>query len=75
MVLTDQQFARSETVVRQTGYLALIEKLGYADAVRFIVQISLGQGDYLEWQERIFAGMGVDELFDEAQQHWRRKKE
>ncbi len=73
MILTDQQFARSETALRQSGYMALIEKLGYADAIRFLVQISPGQGDYLEWQDRIFADMSVDELYEEAQKQWKRR--
>jgi hypothetical protein len=73
VILTDQQFARSETALRQSGYMALIDKLGYADAIRFLVQISPGQGDYLEWQDRIFADMSVDKLYEEAQQHWKRR--
>jgi hypothetical protein len=73
MILTDQQFARSETALRETGYMALIDTLGYADAIRFLVQISPGQGDYLEWQDRIFADMGVDELYEQAQRHWQRR--
>jgi hypothetical protein len=73
-VILDQQFARSETALRQSGYMALIDRLGYADAIRVLVQISPGQGDYLEWQDRIFGDMSVDELYDKAQRHWQRRK-
>jgi hypothetical protein len=73
-VILDQQFARSDTALRQSGYMALIDRLGYADAIRFLVQISPGQGDYLEWQDRIFGDMGVEELYEEAQRHWQRRK-
>jgi hypothetical protein len=73
-VILDQQFARSDTALRQSGYMALIDRLGYADAIRFLVQISPGQGDYLEWQDRIFGDMSVDELYDKAQRHWQRRK-
>jgi hypothetical protein len=53
--------------------MALVERLGYADAIRFPVQISAGQGDYLEWQDRIFADTSVDELYEQARRHrWRR---
>ena len=70
MTLVDQRFARTEVALRQTGYMALIESLGYADAIRFLVQISPGQGDYLEWQDRVFGDAGVNELYEQAEQHW-----
>jgi len=54
--------------------MALLDRLGYADAIRFLVQISPGQGDYLEWQDRIFGDISVEELYDEAQRHWQRPK-
>jgi len=50
------------------------DRLGYADAIRFPVQIGPGQGDYLEWQDRIFGDMGVGELYEEAQRHRQRRK-
>jgi hypothetical protein len=72
MALTNQQFARSEMALRQTGYMALIRSLGYADAIRFLVQVNPGQGDYLEWQDRIFGDTSVDGLYEQAQKHWQR---
>ena len=75
MILTDQQFARSETAPRQSGSMALMDRLGYADAIRFLVQISPGQGDYLEWQDRIFADVSVDEVYEQAEIHWNRGRQ
>jgi len=72
MILAEQQFARSETALRQTGYMALIKTLGYADAIRFLVQVSPGEGDYLEWQDRLFGDTSVRELYDQAEEHWQR---
>lgn len=74
MILTDQQFARSETDLRQSGYMALIKSLGYADAIRFLVQINSGQGDYLQWQDQILGDIGVDELYELAEEHWQRTR-
>jgi hypothetical protein len=74
MILTDQQFARSETALRQSGYMALIDALGYADAIRFLAQISTGQGAYLEWQDRILADVSVDKLYKQAERHWQRRQ-
>jgi hypothetical protein len=70
MIVAEQQFARSEMALRQTGYMALIQSLGYADAIRFLLQLSTGEGDYLEWQERHFGDASVDELYEQAQEYW-----
>jgi hypothetical protein len=75
MVVAEQQFARSDVALRQTGYMALIQSLGYADAIRFLLQLSPGEGDYLVWQDRLFGDAGVDELYEQAQTHWRRSQE
>jgi hypothetical protein len=72
MALTDQQFARSEMALREIGFLILIQSLGYADTLRFLVQLSPGQGDYLEWQEQVFGDAGVDEIYEQARSHWER---
>ena len=75
MTVVEQQFARSDMALRQTGYMALIQSLGYADAIRFLLQLSPGEGDYLEWQERLFGGTDVDELYEQAMEHWQRTRQ
>ncbi len=72
MTLTDQRFARSEMALREAGFLALIQSLGYADTLRFLTQLSPGQGDYLEWQDQIFEDASVDEIYKQARKHWER---
>jgi hypothetical protein len=72
MALIDRQFARSEMALRETGYMALIHSLGYADTLRFLTQLSPGQGDYLEWQEQVFGDASVDEIYEQARKHWER---
>ena len=75
MAAAEQQFARSEMALTQTGYMALIQSLGYADAIRFLLQQSPGEGDYLEWQARLFGDAGVDVLYEQAQEHWIQSQE
>ena len=70
MAVAEQEFARSEMTLRQTGYMALIQSFGYADVIRFLLQLSGGEGDYLEWQDRLFGDTSVDELYEQAQKHW-----
>jgi hypothetical protein len=73
MILAEQRFTRTETDLRQTGYMALIESLGYTDAIRFLVHFGQGQGDYIEWQDRMFGEMTVDELYQQASTHWQQR--
>lgn len=61
--------------IRETGFVALVHSLGYADALRFLAQISSGQGDYLEWQEQIFGDASVDEIYEQARKHWEERNE
>lgn len=70
MTLTDQRFARSEMALREAGFMVLVRSLGYADTLRFLTQLSPGQGDYLEWQDQIFGDAGVDEIYEQAREHW-----
>ena len=72
MTLTDQRFARSEMDLREDGFMVLIRSLGYADTLRFLTQLSPGQGDYLEWQDQIFRDASVDEIYEQARKHWER---
>ncbi|UCC87471.1 MAG: hypothetical protein JSV81_21860 [Anaerolineales bacterium] len=75
MALIDQRFDRSEQNVRDTGFVALVQSLGYADAVRFLTQLSSGQGDYLTWQEKTLGDISVDELYEQARKHWEARRE
>jgi hypothetical protein len=72
MALTDQKFARSDMALREIGFMVLLRSLGYADTLRFLIQLSPGQGDYLEWQEQIFGDASVDEIYEQARKHWER---
>lgn len=74
MTLANHKFTRSEATVRQAGYMALIQSLGYADAIRFLVQLDPGTGDYLEWQDDLFGDTSADDLYEQASSHWQRTK-
>ena len=74
-MLTEQRFARSEQVVWEKGLLALVQALGYGDALRFISRIVPGYGDYLAQQDQIFGDATVDEIYAQAQDYWTAKNE
>ena len=70
MTLAEQRFFRSELAVQEAGYIALIQSLGYADALRFVVQLCAGQGDYLKLQKHIFGAASVDAIYERAEKYW-----
>jgi hypothetical protein len=70
MTLKDQRFARSEMALREAGFMVLIRSLGYGDALRFLTQLVPGHGDYLELQDQIFGDASVDEIYEQARDHW-----
>ena len=75
MTTATRQFDRSEMAVRETGFVALIQSLGYADTIRFVTLLNPGQGNYLSWQERIFGDTSVDEIYEQARKHWEEREE
>ena len=50
--------------------MVLIRSLGYGDALRFLTQLIPGQGDYLELQDQIFGDASVEEIYEQARDHW-----
>ena len=65
-----QGFKYSDLELRQVGIEVLLEKLGYAETLRFLSQMSSGHGDYLQWREQMFGDANVEELFDKAKEHF-----
>jgi hypothetical protein len=73
MTLAEQRFVRSDHMVRDVGYRALIQALGVADTLRFVEQLSSGQGDYMEWQDQVFGDASVDDIYEQAETYWKEK--
>lgn len=58
---------KTDTIVKQEGINALISKLGYVDAERFIVLINSEPFDYTKWREEsLNEGLSVRELSKKA---------
>ena len=58
---------KTDTIVKQEGMSALISKLGYLDAERFIVLITREPFDYTKWREQhLDENLSVRELSQKA---------
>lgn len=65
---------RTDTLVKQEGMEALISRLGYVDAERFIVLIMKEPFDYTKWREdNLDDGLDVRELSRKAMQYARER--
>lgn len=59
---------KTDTIVREEGMEALISRLGYVDAERFIMLLSKEPFDYTEWRETgLVQEDNLDELSKKAQ--------
>ena len=70
---TTISFKYTDMELKQAGIEALLQTLGYAETLRFLSQVSSGQGDYLQWREHLFAGATVDEIFEKAKDYTERE--
>ena len=60
---------KTDTVIRQEGMTALLEKLGMVDAERFISLIIREPFDYAKWRADLFDGMSVEQLAQKANEY------
>ena len=61
---------KTDTIIKQEGINALISKLGYVDAERFIVLITKEPFDYTKWREQsLDEGLTVRELSQKAMKY------
>ena len=62
---------KTDTIIKQEGINALISKLGYVDAERFIVLITKEPFDYTKWREQsLDEGLTVRELSQKAMNYY-----
>lgn len=58
---------KTDTIIKQEGINALISKLGYVDAERFIVLMTKEPFDYTKWREKsLDEGLSVRQLSKKA---------
>lgn len=60
--------------LRQRGFEAIVDALGWANAVRFLHLYESGQGDYTAERDQILPDLSMDEMLDRARDIQRRAK-
>jgi hypothetical protein len=55
--------------LNQKGFQALLDKLGYVDAVRFIKQFDNGQGNYTQERDQWLGELTLEEIWADLQKN------
>ncbi len=55
---------KTDTQIRSEGMMALIDRLGPAEATRFMTLVQREGFDYTKWRQGLFEGKGVDQIAD-----------
>ncbi len=57
---------KTDTQIRNEGMTALVDRLGPAEATRFMTLIQREGFDYTKWRQNLFEGKNLDEIADMA---------
>ncbi len=70
-MLLNERSKFTDREIIEKGSRALIKELGYSGFLRFIRHSEgISKEDYLKLEDEIFDGMSLDEIFDNAKEHW-----
>ncbi len=74
-MLLNEKSKFTDKEIIEKGSRALIKELGYSGFLRFIRHSEgIGKEDYLKLEDEIFDGMSLDEIYDNAKEHWESKE-
>jgi hypothetical protein len=57
---------KTDAQIRSEGMMALLDRLGPAEAARFMTLIQRAAFDYTTWRQNLFKGKTVDQIADMA---------
>ena len=74
-MLLNEKSKFTDREIIEKGSRALIKELGYSGFLRFIRHSEgISKEDYLKLEDEIFGDMSVEEIFDNAKEHWGNRK-
>ena len=70
-MLLNEKSKFTDKEIIEKGSRALIKELGYSGFLRFIRHSEgVSKEDYLKLEDEIFEDLSLDEIFDNAKEHW-----
>jgi len=73
-MLLNERTKFTDKEIIEKGSKALIKELGYSGFLRFIRQSEgISKENYLKLEDELFKDMSVDDIFDNAKEHWEKK--
>ena len=73
-MLLNEKSKFTDREIIEKGSRVLIKELGYSGFLRFIRHSGgLSKEDYLKLEDEIFDGMTLNEIYNNAKEHWERK--
>ena len=59
----------TDTVIRNEGMSALVERLGMVEAESFVMLMRKDSFDYTKWRENLFDDLSLEELSQKAREY------
>ena len=73
-MLLNEKSKFTDREIIEKGSRALIKELGYSGFLRFIRNSEgISKEDYLELEDDMFNDMSLDEIYNNAKEHWENK--
>lgn len=73
-MLLNEKSKFTDREIIEKGSRVLIKELGYSGFIRFIRHSEgISKEDYLKIEDEIFNDMSLDEIYDNAKEHWENK--
>lgn len=74
-MLSNEKSKFTDKEIIEKGSRALIKELGYSGFLRYIRQSEgISNEDYLKFGDEIFDDMSLDEIYNNAKEHWENKE-
>ncbi len=74
-MLLNEKSEFTDREIIEKGSRVLIKELGYSGFLRFIRHSEgISKEDYLKLEDEIFSDMSLDEIYDNAKEHWESKE-
>ena len=75
-MLLNEKSKFTDREIIEKGSRVLIKELGYSGFLRFIRHSEgISKEDYLKLEDEIFDEMSLDEIYDNAKEHWESKEQ